>query len=90
MKKQDGQYQFEVIFTPQSEGGFTAEVPDLPGCISEGDTLEEAEKNIQEAIELYLETLEERGIPLPHRESARMFKMNITVMRLSQTKKTHA
>ena len=38
MKKQNGQYQFEVLFTPQKEGGFTVEVPDLPGCISEGDT----------------------------------------------------
>lgn len=59
--------QFQVIFIPQAEGGFTAEVLDLPGCISEGDTLEEAQKNIQEAIELYLDTLEDRGIPLPDR-----------------------
>jgi len=40
---------------PQEEGGFTAYVPSLPGCISEGDTKEEAIKNIKEAIELYLE-----------------------------------
>ena len=45
--------QFSVIFTPQDEGGYTVEVPELPGCISEGDSFEEAEKNIQEAIELY-------------------------------------
>ena len=90
MKKLKGQYQFEVIFTPQEEGGFTAEVPDLPGCISEGDTLDEAEKNIREAIELYLETLEERGIPLPSREPVKILKMNITVFRVNQPKKTHA
>jgi len=83
-------YQFEVIFTPQEEGGFTVEVPDLPGCITEGDTLEEAEKNIQEAIDLYLETLEERGIPLPERRVERVFKMNITVIRSQQEKKTYA
>ncbi|MBI2453660.1 type II toxin-antitoxin system HicB family antitoxin [Candidatus Peregrinibacteria bacterium] len=58
MKKINGQYQFEVIFTPQKEGGFTAEVPDLQGCISEGDTLEKAEKNIREAIELYYEYMQ--------------------------------
>ena len=59
--------QFQVLFIPQTEGGFTAEVLDLPGCISEGDTLEEAHRNIQEAIELYLETLKDRRIPLPER-----------------------
>lgn len=49
------------MFIEQPEGGFTVEVPDLPGCISEGETLKEAQKNIAEAIELYLETLVERG-----------------------------
>lgn len=88
MKKKAGQYQFEAIFTPQKEGGFTVEVPDLPGCISEGDTLEEAEKNIQEAVELYLETLVERGLPLPEREPLKVFKTNITVV--WDQKKTYA
>ncbi len=90
MKKYNSQYQFEVIFTPQKEGGFTVEVPDLPGCISEGDTLEEAEKNIQEAIGLYLETLEERGIPLPKREPSKVLKMDITIIHVNQTKRTYA
>ncbi len=44
-----------VVLEPQDEGGFTAYVPSLPGCISEGDTKEEAISNIKEAIELYLE-----------------------------------
>ena len=44
-----------IILEPQEEGGFTAYVPSLPGCISEGDTKEETIKNIKEAIELYLE-----------------------------------
>jgi predicted RNase H-like HicB family nuclease len=47
--------QLRVILEPSDEGGFTALVPSLPGCISEGETREEALKNIQEAIELYLE-----------------------------------
>lgn len=90
MKKYKGQYQFEAIFTSQEEGGFTVEIPDLPGCISEGNTIEEAEKNIQEAAELYLETLEKRGIPLPQREPNKVLKMDITVVRLDQTKKAYA
>ena len=45
----------KVHFEPSDEGGYTVYVPALPGCISEGNTLEEARKNIREAIELYLE-----------------------------------
>ena len=47
--------KLQIILEPSEEGGFTATVPSLPGCISEGDTRESALKNIQEAIELYLE-----------------------------------
>ncbi len=51
-----------VLFEPSDQGGYTAFVPALPGCISEGDTLEEARQNIREAIELYLEPIDE---PIP-------------------------
>ena len=44
-----------IVLEPQEEGGFTAYVLSLPGCISEGDTKEDAIKNIKEAVELYLE-----------------------------------
>ena len=47
--------KFEVVLEPSDEGGYTVYVPSLPGCISEGDTYEDALKNIKEAIELYLE-----------------------------------
>ena len=49
----------KVILEPSDEGGFTAFVPALPGCISEGNTREEALANIREAIELYLEPVED-------------------------------
>jgi len=45
----------KIILEPSEDGGFTVYVPSLPGCISEGDTKDEALKNIREAIELYLE-----------------------------------
>lgn len=48
-----------VVLEPSDQGGFTVFVPSLPGCISEGDTVEEALKNIQETIELYLEPVED-------------------------------
>jgi len=47
--------KLKVILEKSEEGGYTVFVPSLPGCISEGDTREEAIANIREAIELYLE-----------------------------------
>jgi predicted RNase H-like HicB family nuclease len=51
--------KLKVILETSEEGGFTAFVPSLPGCISEGDSEEEALKNIKEAIALYLEPVED-------------------------------
>ncbi len=51
--------RLRVVLVPSEEGGYTAHVPSLPGCISEGDTREEALKNIREAIDLYLETVDD-------------------------------
>jgi predicted RNase H-like HicB family nuclease len=49
----------QVVFEPLDDGGFTVYVPALPGCVSEGDTLDEARRNVREAIELYLERIDE-------------------------------
>lgn len=51
--------KLNVVLEPSEEGGYTAYVPSLPGCISEGDSKAEAMRNIQEAIELYLEPVED-------------------------------
>jgi predicted RNase H-like HicB family nuclease len=51
--------KLKVILEPSEEGGFTAYVPSLPGCISEGDSRQEALENIREAIDLYLEPVED-------------------------------
>lgn len=51
--------KLKVILSPSDEGGFTVYVPSLPGCISEGETVKETLANIQEAIELYLEPVED-------------------------------
>lgn len=47
----------KVVLEPSDEGGYTVYVPSLSGCISEGETIDEALANIQEAIELYLEPM---------------------------------
>ncbi len=51
--------KLRVVFEPSDDGGYTTYVPSLPGCISEGDTREEALRNVKEAIELYLESVED-------------------------------
>jgi predicted RNase H-like HicB family nuclease len=51
--------KLRVILEPSEDGGYTAHVPSLPGCISEGDTREEALRNIREAVKLYLEPVED-------------------------------
>ena len=56
--------KLKVILEPSDEGGFTVSVPSLPGCISEGNTMEEAMQNIREAIDLYLE---EEPLVLPEK-----------------------
>ena len=55
----------KVVLEPSEEGGYTVYVPSLPGCISEGDNLGEALANIQEAIELYLEPIEDDWVTEP-------------------------
>jgi predicted RNase H-like HicB family nuclease len=47
--------KLQVVLEPSDEGGYTVYVPALPGCISEGENVDEALENIKEAIELYLE-----------------------------------
>lgn len=47
--------QYDAVFEKEEDGGYSVWVPDLPGCCSQGDTLEAAIENIKEAIELYLE-----------------------------------
>ena len=58
----------KIILEPSDEGGYTAIVPSLPGGISEGNNREEALKNIKEAIELYLEPVEDDNVFNPKAE----------------------
>lgn len=55
--------RLKIVLEPSDEGGYTAYVPTLPGCISEGDSAEEALSNIREAIELYLESVDDDLAP---------------------------
>ncbi len=56
--------EYTVIYE-KGETNWGAYIPDLPGCVSIGDTLLEVQQNIKEAIDLYLEVLQEDGQPIP-------------------------
>lgn len=56
----------QVLIYPGEDGFWVAECPSLPGCISQGSNREDAVSNIREAIELYVETLAEDGLPVPN------------------------
>jgi len=60
--------KYKIVLEPQEEGGYTVYAPALPGCVSQGETAEEAMDNVREAIIVYLESLNERGINLPQIE----------------------
>lgn len=55
--------KLRVVLEASDEGGYTVYVPSLPGCVSEGNSEAEALANVREAIELYLEPIEDDGLP---------------------------
>ena len=55
----------QVLIYPGEDGYWVAECPSLPGCVSQGQTKEEAINNIKEAIQGYIEALEEDKLPVP-------------------------
>jgi antitoxin HicB len=57
--------KYRVIIEPDEDGVYVAEVPSLPGCISQGQTRAEAIDNIKDAIAAYLESLDAHGEPVP-------------------------
>jgi len=59
------QRTYRILLTPEEEGGFSVAVPTLPGCFTQGETIEEAIEMAKEAISLYVESLEEDGEQVP-------------------------
>lgn len=71
--------EYNIVFTPEDEGGYSAYVPDLPGCVSQGDTFEEAKSNIKEAIQLYLESEDNELFEMTPEETRKQFTTAIQV-----------
>jgi predicted RNase H-like HicB family nuclease len=68
--------RYTVILQRETDGGYVAVVPSLPGCVSQGDTREEALKNIEEAAELYIEDVQATGDPLPVEDQREFIELN--------------
>ena len=60
------EYNYRIILSKAQEGGYTVIVPALPGCVTEGDTLEEAKLMAKDAIKCYIESLVKDGEPIPN------------------------
>ena len=76
-RKTPRSFSYAVFYEQAPEGGYVAFVPALPGCHTQGDTLEETERNVKEAIALYLESLAAHGEAIP--EEGRSFQGRVTV-----------
>ena len=70
--------EYSVVVHTAEEGGYWVEVPALPGCYSQGESVDDALANVREAIALYLETLREEGHDVPKDEDV-VFRVVVTV-----------
>lgn len=71
------QYTYKLHLHKEAEGGFMVNVPALPGCITQGDTIDEAIAMAKEAIELYIEELRERGEEIPDDSDTFEYSLNL-------------
>jgi antitoxin HicB len=69
--------KYRVLIEQDEDGMYVAEVPSLPGCISQGQTREEAVENVREAIAAYLESLEAHGDPIPPPITEEVVEVNV-------------
>ena len=79
MNKPKTTYQFPVIIEQDEDGYFVAECPDLPGCHTQGDTLEEAITNIRDAIELNLKILKDSDRQIPKTKAVSLTSLEISI-----------
>jgi predicted RNase H-like HicB family nuclease len=71
--------RYTVILQKEDDGGYVVTVPILPGCVSQGDTRAEALRNIEEAIELYVEDMRAAGESVPVEDERTFVEVNTLV-----------
>ena len=69
---------YKILLTKEPEGTYTANVPALPGCITYGENIDHAIEMAKEAIELYIETLQLKGEPIPDDSQTLEYSVNIS------------
>ena len=73
------QHTYKILLNKEEEGGYMVTVPALPGCIIQGDSIEEALSMTKEAIELYVEELAARGEIIPDNNNTLEYAINMNV-----------
>jgi predicted RNase H-like HicB family nuclease len=68
---------YKILLTKEPEGAYTATVPALPGCITYGDNIDHAIAMAKEAIELYIEQLQDKGDPIPDDSETLEYSINL-------------
>jgi predicted RNase H-like HicB family nuclease len=69
--------KLSAVFEPQPDGGYTAYIPALPGCISEGETMQEAKKNLLDALEGYVAVANKRSLSLAKAKEAKVLALQV-------------
>ena len=77
ISKMSNQYTYKIMLHREPEGGFTVNVPALPGCITYGEDIDEAISMAKEAIELYIEELKDRGEEIPDDSNTLEYSLNL-------------
>jgi antitoxin HicB len=70
---------YRILLKKEPEGGYTATVPSLPGCITYGESIEEATNMVKEAIELYLESLKAHNEEIPNDEGTLEYTLTVGI-----------
>jgi predicted RNase H-like HicB family nuclease len=71
--------QYSVILHQEPDGGFVAIVPSLPGCVSQGDSRQDALENVEEAIEVYIEDMRDAGETVPPSTRHELVEVQVSV-----------
>lgn len=77
-------FRFNIVLRPEPEGGFTALVPALPGCVTYGRTLEEARNMVKDAIRGYIESLKKHKEPIPSDEDTLVASLDLEYAQTSR------
>jgi len=72
-----GGMKINAVLEPQPEGGFTAYIPALPGCVSEGETEAAAKKNLLDALQGYLTVANKRSLTLAKAKEGKVFSLQV-------------